>query len=170
MKLIHKVLIMALTAGLSLGLSSCGKDDNDEPTGSGSASLVINGQKAGKIFNAQCSTRSWSEEMGGGNTVSFDLMFEYDDEMTTFSISWPLKRSSLKEGMDLLERDEPEAMTFRGTSHIEIDPRYEDFDGQVIVQSISNEKITLKFVDFSFTKSSGNRTYTINGTVTYEII
>ena len=170
MKLVHKLLLLAIAAGITLGISSCSEDDKDEPSGSGAASLVINGQKVGKIYNAECSAHGWSEEMGGGNSVSFDLMFEYDDEMTTFSIEWPFKRSSLKKGMDLLERDDPEAMTFRGTMSIEINTRYEDFDGQVIVQSITNDKITLKFVDFRFTKSSGNRAYIINGTITYDLL
>ncbi|MDE7335433.1 MAG: hypothetical protein K2N10_03875 [Muribaculaceae bacterium] len=170
MKSVYKLLLLAMIACLTFAVSSCGNDEKDEPSGSKSTSLVINGQKAGKIYNAQCTTRGWSEEMGGGNSVSFDLMFEYDDEMTTFSISWPFKRSSLKKGMDLLDRDEPEDVTFRGTMQMEIDPRYENFGGEVIVQSISNDKIALKFVDFSFTKSSGNRAYIINGTVTYDLL
>ncbi len=171
MKQLHKLLFIALVACLSLSVSSCSKDDDkDDPSGSSAAGLVINGKKAGKIYGSQCTSQSWSEDWGGGYTVSFDVMFDYDDDMTNFSITWPFKLSSLKAGMDLLDRDTPNTMSFRSMYSAEIGADYYDFDGQVIVKSISDDSITLKFVDFRFTKSLGERTYTINGTVTYDLL
>ncbi|MDE7388731.1 MAG: hypothetical protein K2M97_05705 [Muribaculaceae bacterium] len=171
MKRVYKYLLIALAAGFIVSLTSCGKDEDDnEPDHSESTSLVVNGIKGGRIYNAQCSSKKWSEDWGDEYTVSFYLQFDYNSEMTAFSITWPFNRASLKKGMDLLETDWPETMSFRGITTMEIDPRYEDYSGQVIVESISNDKITLRFVDFRFFKSLGNKTYLINGTVTYGII
>lgn len=163
------MLATILAASIILALCSCGKDD-DEPGDSASGSgLVVNGEKSGKVYNAECFSYNWSEEMGGDATTSFELKFDCGGDMTMFDVAWTMERSQIKAGMDLMEYDTPEYVTFRSVMTIDIDPRYEDFSGRVYVESVTGKAITLRFDNFSFNKSPGNRSYSINGKMTYAI-
>lgn len=164
LKYITGILFSVILSTLSF---SCSVED-DDPSG-GSSTLTINNQKIGKIYNAQCIDRSYSEMLGGDQTTIFETQFEYDEELTILSIEWDLKRSELRNGMDLMDNNEYPDVTFRGVMSIEIGAEYEDFDGKVIVQSISDTSVTLKYSNFSFYKSLGRKTYTINGTMTYNL-
>lgn len=166
MKTLNNFALLLFIVTISFLSFSC-SNGNEEPVGS--SSLTINDRKIGKVYNAQCIDRHYSEMLGGDYTTVFEMQFEYDQELTIFSIEWPIKTSQLREGMDLLNEDEPESVTFRGVMSIEVGVDYEDFEGKVIVQSISSESVTLKYSNFTFLKSSGHKSYAINGTMTYNL-
>ncbi len=174
MKILKLFTYLLIAGATAMAVTACSKSDDDEPrtsgTGSGSSSaMTINGKKIGKIYSAECTGKSWSEDLGGGKTTTFYLQFDLNDNMTVFSVTWSANRSRLGPGMDLLEDSEIETMELRSMFSIEPTAEYDDFSGRVIVKAITDSSIQLEYEDFSFSKISHGQSYEINGTVSYPL-
>lgn len=173
MKRFRFLFAALFAATLTLGFTSCSKDDNEpdssSPEDSFALGLTINGKKSGTIHDASCVVYSWYEDEDKVNGTSFEMKFDYDDYIYAFDVAWNIDRSEITYGMNLMDYNTPEFMVFRSMNSLEVDVNYSDFSGDVYVEALSSNTITLKFSNFSFYKSLGRQTYTINGIITYTI-
>lgn len=166
---------MALFAMLALTIVSCSKDDDNNVEGGGSSSdtLKINGAGISSLLSAVCEEGHFS----GDYWVSFGSMFYYKNDMINFEISVPFNSySQIKEGQELIDYIDVEGFyVLNGQNDSNIgfgggSPRFNDIEGSVKVQKLTKKTVTLKFSNFSFTKSRGSdeQDYTMNGTIEYE--
>ena len=166
---------MALFAILALTVVSCSKDDDNDVEGgsSSSATLKINGTEISSLLSAVCE----EGHLLGEYWISFGSIFTYKKDMVDFSITVPFNSfSQLKEGQELIAYIEVSGfyvLSGQNDSNIGFgggSPRFNDIEGSVKVQKLTKSTVTLKFSNFSFTKSRGSdeQKYIMNGTITYD--
>ncbi|MCH5247456.1 MAG: hypothetical protein J1E99_04790 [Muribaculaceae bacterium] len=176
MKKYLRISFMALFAMIALTVISCSKDDDNDVEGGGSSSatIKINGTEISSLLSAVCE----EGHLSGEYWVSFSSTFYYKKDMVNLELSVPFNSfSQLKEGQELINYIDISGfyvLSGQNDSNIGFgggSPRFNDIEGSVKVQKITNSAVTLKFSNFSFTKSRGSdeQDYTMNGIVTYNL-
>ena len=158
-----------MLAVFSLAFVSCGDDDDElDPSnknGNGKVSVAYENAKTAKYSVVEATFLMWSQEVIGTTHISyndgttFNVIFTDGDYWYT---EWQFQtRDEIKKGAKLSI-----SCVFFGD-----DPRTTDeTEGDAIVKSVSKDKITLSFKNFSFERYANNNSrqkITINGEITY---
>ena len=168
------LFIAMLMSVSTLALVGCSSDDDDEQGGSGNN----NGKVSVKYEGAKTENYSVQQATFGLFSQSVEGTTHYDyDSGATFSVTftdgdnyytyWQFQsRENIKAGQKLV---------VSGIFFGDDTARYTDeCSGNATVKSISGDKITIEFKDFSFERytsvsSNSKQKITINGTITFTL-
>lgn len=162
-----------------LFVTSCNNEDIEQN------SLNINNEYIEdleySIFEERASLDDWNNIDKISHWIGFDTRFFYKGEQTNFDFKINYENTNyLYEGQELIFDIEVFSLSSPNgngelslgdlTNPETIIPVYEDYRGSIKIQSISIDRIVLKFKDFTFTRI-GNKInkYRFNGIITYNI-
>ena len=158
-------LISVLLLSLSF-MTSCSNDDEEN----GGGDFVVNG-KGYVTSSEQCSNGTRIEDPYVDIEASFSVLLTNLPDTYNFVIrlSGIYDLSKIKVNDDLID-----IAWIRSYNDITNVTPKDDFDenlsGNLIVKAMSNESITLEFIDFTFVELKGKgytETHVMNGTITY---
>ena len=171
MKKYFSLIAFAMLAVFSLAFVSCGDDDDElDPSnknGNGKVSVAYENAITAKYSVVEATFLMWSQEVIGTTHISyndgatFNVVFNDGNYSYTY---WQFQtHDEIKKGANL---------TINGV-FFDYDPRHTDeTEGDAIVKSVSKDKITLSFKNFSFERYANNNSrqkITINGEITFTL-
>ncbi|MCM1220919.1 MAG: hypothetical protein NC548_41180 [Lachnospiraceae bacterium] len=165
------LLFVAIFATMSVALTSCGDDDEDEPNlDSGNSALTINGKTyyVHETGGATPSLRNYT--LSNLNTAQVDLeLYGSTDESELYprchvNIETEALATPLSKGVKLRLTDNNSTYAEMTVGFMDIDRYTEYKSGSVSIEAASTSSVTLKFDNVKFADDD-NQTLTINGTI-----
>lgn len=171
--MLKKLSLLVIILASTVGFVSCGNDEDDGPEAGTTGTITVNNIKGGKILYTLCEIFNYPSYLGGDKEMILEVHFDYGDEgLMSFNVAVPriTSLSQLENGMDLT--DDMEVRKFYSYTGSFIGSKnYEVLGGSAIVEKISGTDVVVKFSNFKFLRELGSNeeTFTVNGTVAYEI-
>lgn len=145
----------------TLTLTSC---SNDEEESGSKGSFIIDGENY-RVEMASCTDGVQEEYANAG--CFFEAILYGDEDAYHFTVELVsiYQLDKLKSGDDVT--DKTGVYSLRLLTNTDFS-RYQETDGKVIVKSVSNNKITLEYKNFTFNRDGSKYSYIVNGVIEYE--